>query len=246
MNKALAVVLFVVSFLVLVGSQNVFAVTETVFEEDFDGALVGWNQSVCNRNDPTNQICQIGQSTTLLDTPNDPPNSPPNWGFVEIFDADVNTGPGTAEIRYQKSFNVAQEDDYDVSSWLGIKDCSGCNIRTQLYIDGNLIFEQIGPSGGLNPLGPHKFFEQTIIHLTGGSHDVEIAMFSNLAFAGNFRASFDDIIIQREVPEQVIGGQLIPIETTSLLLAGAQSTTWMIPVVLSIVGIGLVFLRKRA
>ena len=71
-------------------------------------------------------------------------------------------------------------------------------------------------------------------------------MFSNLAFAGNFRASFDDIIIQREVPEQVIGGQLIPIETTSLLLAGAQSTTWMIPVVLSIVGIGLVFLRKRA
>ena len=46
-------------------------------------------------------------------------------------------------------------------------------------------------------------------------------------------------------PEQPVGGELIPVETTSLLLASAQSTTWLIPVVLSIVGIGLVLVRRK-
>src|SRR3972149_2585402 len=43
---------------------------------------------------------------------------------------------------------------------------------------------------------------------------------------------------------EVIGGTLIPIDTTSLLLAGAQSFSWMIPAVLSALGIGL-FLSSR-
>ena len=42
----------------------------------------------------------------------------------------------------------------------------------------------------------------------------------------------------------VVGGEIIPLETTSLLLAGAQSFSWMIPVVLSGIGIGLFVLRK--
>ena len=42
-----------------------------------------------------------------------------------------------------------------------------------------------------------------------------------------------------------VGGEIIPIETTSLLLAGAQSFSWMIPVVFSGIGIGLVFLRRQ-
>ena len=52
------------------------------------------------------------------------------------------------------------------------------------------------------------------------------------------------LVITGNAPEliscgQSIGGKLIPIETTSLLLAGAQSTTWLIPVVLSLIGIGV-------
>jgi len=44
---------------------------------------------------------------------------------------------------------------------------------------------------------------------------------------------------------KVVGGELIPIDTTSLLVAGASSSAWMIPVVLSILGIGLfAFTRK--
>jgi len=44
----------------------------------------------------------------------------------------------------------------------------------------------------------------------------------------------------------VIGGEIIPIEATSLLLAGLQtSAIWLAPVVISAVGIGLVLVRRR-
>jgi len=45
---------------------------------------------------------------------------------------------------------------------------------------------------------------------------------------------------------KVVGGELIPIETTSLLLAGAQSFSWMIPVVLAGIGIGLFAVSRKS
>jgi len=48
------------------------------------------------------------------------------------------------------------------------------------------------------------------------------------------------------LPVQVIGGELIPIQITSLLLAGAQSFSWMIPVVLSVLGIGLFVVYRKS
>jgi len=48
-------------------------------------------------------------------------------------------------------------------------------------------------------------------------------------------------------PEQLpVGGELIQIETTSLLLAGAQSFSWMIPVILSGIGIGLFVVSRKS
>jgi len=47
-----------------------------------------------------------------------------------------------------------------------------------------------------------------------------------------------------EPPSPVVGGELIPIETTSLILANTQSFSWMIPLVLSAIGIGLFVFRK--
>jgi len=46
--------------------------------------------------------------------------------------------------------------------------------------------------------------------------------------------------------DQVIGGEIIPIESTSLILAGAQSFSWMIPVVLSVLGIGLFVVSRKS
>jgi len=43
-----------------------------------------------------------------------------------------------------------------------------------------------------------------------------------------------------------VGGQMLPIEASSLILAGAQSTTWLIPVIVSAVGIALVFGTRKS
>ena len=43
-----------------------------------------------------------------------------------------------------------------------------------------------------------------------------------------------------------IGGEIIPIETTSLLLVSAQTFSWMIPVVLSVLGIGLFVVSRKS
>jgi len=42
-----------------------------------------------------------------------------------------------------------------------------------------------------------------------------------------------------------VGGELIPLDTTMILVAGAQHTAaWMIPVIVSVIGIGIVIARK--
>jgi len=43
---------------------------------------------------------------------------------------------------------------------------------------------------------------------------------------------------------EAVAGEIISIDATSLLLAGAQTFSWMIPVVLSVLGIGLFVFRK--
>ncbi len=42
----------------------------------------------------------------------------------------------------------------------------------------------------------------------------------------------------------LVGGEVISIEAASLILAGAQSFSWMIPFVLSGIGIGLFVFRR--
>ena len=49
----------------------------------------------------------------------------------------------------------------------------------------------------------------------------------------------------RSFHEELVGGTFLPIDSTSLLLAGTQITaSWVIPVIISAVGIVLVFVRK--
>jgi len=48
------------------------------------------------------------------------------------------------------------------------------------------------------------------------------------------------------VPDEIIGGEIIPIDQTALLLAGVQSVSmWMIPVVISGIGIGVFVIKRR-
>lgn len=83
-------------------------------------------------------------------------------------------------------------------------------------------------SGFLYSFDPNNGFARTT-HLSGlDAHD-------GLAY----------LVPTLEIPTQVIGGKIIPIESVSLILAGAQSFSWMFPLVLSIIGIGLILVRKK-
>ncbi len=63
---------------------------------------------------------------------------------------------------------------------------------------------------------------------------------------------FEKLITQQQgvfetIPSKcTVGGESIPIDTTSLILAGAQSFSWMIPVVLSGIGIGLFVVTRKS
>jgi len=59
-----------------------------------------------------------------------------------------------------------------------------------------------------------------------------------------FNYVIDDVSLT--IDTMIVGGELLPIETTSLLLAGAQSFSWMIPVVLSVLGIGLFVVSRKS
>jgi len=44
----------------------------------------------------------------------------------------------------------------------------------------------------------------------------------------------------------LVGGEFLPIDSTALLLAGAQTFSWMIPVILSGIGIGLFVVSRKS
>jgi len=53
-------------------------------------------------------------------------------------------------------------------------------------------------------------------------------------------------LCETQASSPLVGGEIIPIQTTSLLLAGTQSFSWMIPVVLSGIGIGLFVVSRKS
>ena len=58
---------------------------------------------------------------------------------------------------------------------------------------------------------------------------------------------FGEFYTSESLPsDEVIGGSLLPLNTTVLLLAGAQSFSWMIPVFLSVLGIGLFVVSRKS
>ena len=103
--------------------------------------------------------------------------------------------------------------------------------------NGELVLREGGSNEGL--LTNHGIL-QTI---TG-------ATFSN---TGIYQSSGTDIFVGPFTGNPIVpiasicavGGELIPLDTTSLLLAGAQANAlWLIPVIVAAVGIGIVIARK--
>ena len=219
MKKLIIAILSLIAVLIGTTTTSAFATTETIFNENFDGTLTGWNQILCNTNHPT-QICSLVQDA-FIPNPHNPEKAPapssPYWGSVRL----QAFGEGSLtpiEVRYQKSFSVTTDGDYDVSAVLGVTDCSSCIETAELFIDGNLIFSESGVDVSVSaPSSPTTFPKSTTLNLTTGPHTVEINLYSTGAISGEFRASFDDISINRELPPDtsinsaVVGKTSVPI-----------------------------------
>jgi hypothetical protein len=54
-----------------------------------------------------------------------------------------------------------------------------------------------------------------------------------------------DVEIDPPTKKQLVGGMILPLDTVTLLLAGSQSMTWIIPLVLSIFGIGFILFKRK-
>jgi hypothetical protein len=51
--------------------------------------------------------------------------------------------------------------------------------------------------------------------------------------------------IEVKCADAMVGGEFIPIDTVSLLLAGAQSSMWLVPLMLSIIGFGVFVVSRK-
>jgi len=165
---------------------------QVFFEENFDGVLSGWSLSQCSIF--SGQTCLDLQQRTS-GVAGTPPPSSPNWGFVGVNDFVAGCN-GAIQTKVAKTFTVSTEDDYNVSTTLGATGCDICTVSAQLFTDGALVLDAQGTT--LSPFTPRPAsqLKQATVHLTAGSHTIEIGMHSNLACNGEFGAYFDDIKVE--------------------------------------------------
>ncbi len=90
-----------------------------------------------------------------------------------------------------------------------------------------------------------KAFGQGCVLLSGDSSHIHdqgvIGDVDNLLFGLN---AF--LFLNECFPSDFVGGELIPLDTTALLLAGAQmNAAWMVPIIVSAAGIGLLIQAQK-
>jgi hypothetical protein len=114
---------------------------------------------------------------------------------------------------------------------------------------------------------PYKFFgirtSQVSLTIPGGGVDADPEIDAIIAFNVGEEVDDDgDGYVEGQDPDDndpcvpdplsiacvgsPVGGELIPIDTTVLLLAGAQSSMWLLPFMLSIIGVGVFVVFRKS
>ena len=234
----IVLIVFLVLLLIPVGTQQAFATTI-----DFDTFPDG--TPVPDRTRITDQYASCGVKLFTTEVPEGPQTfsfslvggSPPNQ-----LGADGTSG----NPEFTHSIGVQF-----------VSPVSQASI-TALDVDFNgLILEAFNSAGDLvnsvEVINPNDFAIQVDLMTVSGSGIVDL-LIRQVTPGGRIGFLIDGYNIDDlqfpgppcEIQVDVlIGGALIPIDTTSLLLAGAQMTAaWMIPVIVSAIGIGIVIARK--
>jgi len=246
LNKLLPLVAFSVLLLVPAGAQNAFATDED--DVIFDGGSSDF-QTVCPMN-LSSFICaedfKLQKATNLRDVHVDvnqfvPPQPelltaefkykiyadsilmPGTPGVLIREGEGINEhkvpipGPGGFDFRYWFDLDKELFLQADTTYWLQLE---VTNIPRDITSEVGLWSTTPGFENGAS-----LSFDQGSTWISGNSQ-------INLVLTGG-----DD---------EVVGGEFLPIESTSLLLASAQSFSWMIPLVLSVIGIGLFVVSRKS
>ncbi len=125
-----------------------------------------------------------------------------------------------------------------VSLTLQTLDPSNGNVLTSVARSANIELDALGVRGDGTIFVAGTPF-------AGDGRDIwTIATDGTMTFIGNGVRQVADLDF---LPCPVkVGGELLSIDSTSLLLASAQSFSWMIPVVLSVIGIGLFVVSRKS
>ncbi len=120
-------------------------------------------------------------------------------------------------------------------------------VRETVFVYGNGVELGLVDAAGFGP-GDHVVQQQfAVLAMPDGSGDLDIGFNTVTDFNADFYNTgfgVEQIIIE-SASGAPIGGNVIKLDTTPLIVAGAQMTaSWMIPVIVSAVGIGLVIVRK--
>ena len=162
--------------------------------------------------------------------------------LIPIVDQNAFAGAGVDEDKDNDGFSTSQGDCNDSASSCttdcsdndgdGIAECLDRCIDADLDNYGldtnNMII-----GSGLIPVGACT---------TDGN--TPCTLFDNQCIAPDCNDSNPLLNLICEV--QHVGGKIIPIKATSLLLAGAQSFSWMLPLALSGIGIGMFIVSRKS
>jgi len=105
-------------------------------------------------------------------------------------------------------------------------------------------FVNVGDGASTNSACPSEVGSESFSMFVNSGDEVEIRLGLNGNLIGTSATYELEINLVPETP--VVGGEFLSIDTTALLLAGAQSFSWMIPVILSGIGIGLFVVSRKS
>ena len=172
---------------------------------------------------------------------------------------DISCGGGMCNYKYTlKGFDMGAVSHFvvDISEDLSCDDITDVKINGNDPDDG---FECKSQDGLDNSLKIDDGFEGDLEYTFKTNrvpvwHDVAIKDGEPASLAhntGNADHTSEDTIDfiaapnSESVPPVMVGGSLVPIDMTMILLAGTQSiSSWMIPVIVAGIGIGIVIARK--
>ena len=91
--------------------------------------------------------------------------------------------------------------------------------------------------------GDRFFYLANLSHLDIFDPDLENTHLSDIIVRNTIMTSMQNNMMK--IPRSPVGGEMILVDTTTLMLAGTQyMAAWLIPVIVSAVGVGMVILRK--